>query len=82
MRTYHGVVGRMLFTYAQLSPRGKEGSEEVERMMSKAMRKLNGGREEEKRGAKVHRVASEQVREKEKVMQRVSTFPHGSAMPR
>lgn len=31
MRTYHGVDGRMLFTYAQLSPGGKEGSAEVER---------------------------------------------------
>lgn len=68
MRTYHGVVGRMLFTYAQLSPRGKEGSEEVERTMWKATRKLNGGREGEKREAKVHRVASERAREKERVM--------------
>lgn len=66
MRTYHGVVGRMLFTYAQLSPRGKEGSEEVERTTWKATRKLNGGKEE-RGAAKVHRVANERAREKERV---------------
>lgn len=31
MRTYHGVDGRMLFTYAQLSPGGKEGRKEAKR---------------------------------------------------
>ena len=55
MRTYHGVDGRMLFTYAQLSPRRKEGSEEVERTMWKATRKLSDGRGGEEGGeAKVH----------------------------
>lgn len=41
MRTYRDVDGRMLFTYAQLSPRGKEGSEAVERTMWKATRRLS-----------------------------------------
>ena len=66
MRTYHGVDGRMLFTYAQLSPRRKEGSEEVERTMWKAeeAERWEGRRREGKRRCTV---ASERVREKERV---------------
>lgn len=66
MRTHRGVDGRMLFTYAQLSPREKEGSEEVERTTWKATRKLKrrGTGEGRKRRCTV---ASERVREKERV---------------
>lgn len=60
MRTYHGVDGRMLFTYAQLSPGGKEGSEEESSRTAR-------GEEEGGGEAKVHCVASEWVREKERV---------------
>lgn len=89
MRIYHGVDGRMLFTYAQLSPGGKEGSEGVGRPRWKAMRTEQTGRRREgerggKREVKVHHVVNERVteRERERVCQRVSTFPHGSTMPR
>lgn len=55
MRTHRGVDGRMLFTYAQLSPREKEGSEEVGKddveSHEEAETARDGGGEE----AKVHR---------------------------